>query len=64
MDTKFGKNIPNKILLNAAKFWVTALAAFELLREKKFIRVKKFELDRPLPKKTKKSIRINERLIR
>ena len=64
MDTKFGTNIPNKILRNAAKFRITALTAFELLREKTFIRIKKFELDRPLPKKTKKSIRINERLIR
>ena len=54
IDTKFGTNIFNKILLNAAKFRVTALTVFELLREKKFIRVKKFELDRSLSKKTKK----------
>ena len=64
MDTKFGTNIPNKILRNAAKFRITALTASELLREKTFIRIKKFELDRPLPKKIKKSMRINERLIR
>ena len=56
MDTKFGTNISNKILLNAAKFRVTALTVFELLREKKFIRVKKFELDRSLSKETKKKV--------
>ena len=32
MDTKFGMNVTNRILLNAAT-WVTAFTIFELLRE-------------------------------
>ena len=33
MDTKLGTNISNRMLMNAAKFRVTAFTVFELLRE-------------------------------
>ena len=33
MDTKFGMNVSDKMLLNAAKFRVTAFTVFELSRE-------------------------------
>ena len=33
MDTKFGTNVSNRKLLNAAKFQVTPFTVFELLKE-------------------------------
>ena len=33
MDTKYGTNVFNRMLLNAAKFRVIAFIVFELLRE-------------------------------
>ena len=39
MDTKFGANVSNRMLLNAAKFQGYSFSVFELLKLKLFIKI-------------------------
>ena len=49
MDTKFGTNVSNRMLMNAAKFQGYGFTVFELLRENQ-LEVKIISLPYPTPR--------------